>query len=73
MVSWLAAAAAMTACIISEWVHAARLRRAAHLAFGSEGSPRGWVRLAGPLRMLAAGATAWGLTTLLLLDAASPA
>lgn len=55
---------------IAEWLHARRRRRIGHLAFGSAraGRPRVWVGASGWLRAAAAGATAWGLLTLLGLD-----
>jgi Ca-activated chloride channel family protein len=52
----------------AESLHAVRVRRVAALAFGGTRQPTGWARLAPLLRIAAFGATAWGLTTLLMLD-----
>jgi Ca-activated chloride channel homolog len=49
---------------LAEVLHARRVRRLARLAFGFEGRARPWTRLAGPLRVIAAGLTAWGLASL---------
>ena len=53
---------------IGEWLHAARIRRVARLAFGVGGRPSAWVAIVPPLRICAAGAAAWGLLMLATLD-----
>ncbi|MEX0586752.1 MAG: vWA domain-containing protein, partial [Pirellulales bacterium] len=73
MVTLIAICAAVTACILSEWAHARRVRRVAHLAFGPAGRPRRWVRAAAPLRVVAVAALTWGLITLWQLDSAPEA
>jgi Ca-activated chloride channel family protein len=60
---------------LAERLHVRRCRAVARLAFGPSGSPRGWTRAVPALRVLAAGAAAWGLALLALaptepLDAA---
>ena len=52
----------------AEWLHAHRVRRLAPLAFGPSARPSSWARGAPFLRLLALGALAWGLTTLLLVE-----
>lgn len=52
---------------LAEQLHHGRVRRVALLAFGPEGRPRPWARLAPALRVLAAASLGWGLCTLLLL------
>jgi len=71
MVSLTAALLTMAASALAEWLHARRVRRVAYLAFGATERPRHWVRLAAPLRIVAAGALAWALMTLLVLDSAA--
>lgn len=64
---WSAAvAAALTA--LAEWMQARRIRRAGSLAFGPEGAPRVWTKLAAPVRILAVAALVWGLVVLLAFD-----
>jgi Ca-activated chloride channel family protein len=60
----LAAAGAMS---LAEWIHARRVRRLAPLAFGPRLRPALWTTLAPPLRIAAATALAWALTSLALL------
>lgn len=52
---------------VAEAIHAARCRTIARLAFGPRQSPRPWATVAPWLRVAAATALAWGLTTLLLI------
>ena len=52
---------------VAEAIHAARCRTIARLAFGPRQSPRPWATIAPWLRVAAAAALAWGLTTLLLI------
>jgi Ca-activated chloride channel family protein len=61
----LAAAILMTS---AELLHARRVRRMAALSFGPGRKPALWTRLAPPLRVAAAAAVAWGLTTLCFLQ-----
>jgi len=56
---------------IAESLQARRVRRIANLAFGPGGRPAAWARAAPALRVLAAAATAFGLTALLLLPPAA--
>jgi Ca-activated chloride channel family protein len=60
----IATAAACALALLGELLHARRCRRIARLAFGPRGAPRAWVRLAPLLRVVAFGATTWGLATL---------
>jgi len=64
----VAALAALVLCALAEMLHARRVRRLAVLAFGPKGKPAAWALAAPTLRVLAVGAIAWGLATLLLLD-----
>lgn len=63
--------AVMLAAGIAEWLHARRVRRLGRLPVGPVGGPRRWTRAAAPLRVLATGAMAWGLISLMQLDQAS--
>ncbi|MEN6449106.1 MAG: VWA domain-containing protein [Thermoguttaceae bacterium] len=65
--AWITAAA-VAACILSEWLHVRRTRRLAFLAFGESGRPRAWVAAAAPVRVLAVGALCWGLVVLFTSD-----
>src|SRR5262245_51346118 len=65
MVAILAMCAAMLLVTAAEVWHAHRIRTIAGLAFGAKRRPAAWVYLAAPLCVLASGATAWGLVTLL--------
>ncbi|WP_425615262.1 VWA domain-containing protein [Anatilimnocola sp. NA78] len=69
MVSLLAAAAIMVAVGLSEWLHAARVRRVAYLAFGPAGTARAWTKGVPLLRVVASGAITWGLMTLVGIGA----
>ncbi|MGE3818317.1 MAG: VWA domain-containing protein [Isosphaeraceae bacterium] len=51
----------------AEALHARRSRRLARLAFGPTTRPAPWARFAPAFRVASAAATAWGLTTLLLI------
>jgi len=51
----------------AEWLHARRVRRMAHLAFGPEGAPAAWTRAAPILRCLSLAALAFGLVVLLFV------
>jgi Ca-activated chloride channel homolog len=64
----LAAAAALALAGLAEWIHARRVRRLAALAFGPSKRPSAWARAAPFLRVAAAAALAWGVTTLLYLE-----
>lgn len=46
---------------LAERLHARRIARVAHLAFGTSGQPRSWTSAVGPIRAAAAGIAAWGL------------
>ncbi len=52
----------------AEWLHARRIRRVAHLAFGGAGRPAAWVRAVPLLRAVSLGAIAFGAMTLLRFD-----
>jgi Ca-activated chloride channel family protein len=49
---------------LGEWLHARRVARVAHLAFGPEGKPAAWTRAAPMLRVLGIMAAAWGAAVL---------
>lgn len=67
MVAELVALAAAILMTGAELLHAPRVRRMAALAFGPARRPALWTRLAPLLRVAAAAALAWGLTTLCFL------
>jgi Ca-activated chloride channel family protein len=67
MVAALVALAATILTLTAEVLHARRVRRLAALAFGPRQRPAPWTWAAPPLRVAAAAALAWGLTTLYLL------
>jgi Ca-activated chloride channel family protein len=67
MVAEAVACAVVVLAVAAEQLHARRCRRVAALAFGPTRRPAPWVWAAAPLRVLAVGALAWGLVTLLLL------
>jgi len=54
--------------LAAEFIHQLRVRRIAQLAFGPTKKPHIWSYLGVPVRIVAAGALAWGFTTLLLID-----
>lgn len=64
LIALLAAAVAAFA----ERVHARRIRRVAHLAFGPEAKPAFWVPAVPILRCVAVGAATWGALVLLSYD-----
>ncbi len=67
----LAVAAAVVAMLLvgfAEWLHARRVRAVAHLAFGPDGRPAVWARLAPAVRIAGASLLALGATLLLLFD-----
>lgn len=64
---WIAAAVALIA-LCGELLHASRVRRIAHLAFGPTRKPSWWARGAPHLRVIAAGLAAWGLATLIAIE-----
>ncbi|MBA4029545.1 MAG: hypothetical protein C0478_01300 [Planctomyces sp.] len=68
MVAEIVTAGAVLLMLFAEMMHARRVDVAAALAFGPSRRPASWVRAAAPLRIIAAGALAWGLVTLLLLQ-----
>jgi Ca-activated chloride channel family protein len=63
-----AAIAAVVLALAGELLHRRRVRRFAHLLFGPDGRPAGWVGNVPWLRALAHGALAWGLVTLLMVE-----
>lgn len=65
MLILVATSAAIVLALLGEWLHARRVRRLARLAFGPTSRPAPWVRPATALRVLACGALAWGLATLM--------
>ena len=52
---------------VAEWFHARRVRRLAALAFGPRRQAAHWTRVAPLLRVVAASAVAWALTSLYLI------
>lgn len=64
MVIELVTAGSCVVAALGELLHARRVRRVAKLAFGPGGRPAHWVRMVPLLRVLAFGALAWGLITL---------
>jgi Ca-activated chloride channel family protein len=67
MIPEIIALAALILTAAAEQLHARRTRRVAPLAFGPIRKPARWARFAPVLRVAAAAALAWGLTTLLFL------
>ena len=67
MVAELALIGAVVLAAAAEHLHFRRTRHVAALAFGPRRRPAAWAYAAPPLRVAAAGALAWGLTTLLVL------
>lgn len=68
MVEALVTAVAVVLCALGEWLHQRRVARVAVLAFGPTERPRLWARSTPLVRVLASGALAYGLTTLLLIE-----
>jgi Ca-activated chloride channel family protein len=64
----LAALATIAVVSFAEWAHARRVARVARLAFGPEGRPAAWARLAPAIRIAGAGLAAFGATLLLRFD-----
>lgn len=64
----LIALGALVAASLAEWLHARRVARVAHLAFGPSGTPSPWVRAVPYLRCLAVAAVAWGAAALAQYD-----
>ena len=64
----LAGVSVLLLAMIAEWLHARRVRRVAHLAFGPAGQPRAWVWLAPLARAGGLALMAWGMTALYLMD-----
>lgn len=62
--TWAALGIAALAAV-GEWLHARRVARLSRLAFGPHDRPRGWTRLAPPLRVLALAGVVWSLLTLM--------
>jgi Ca-activated chloride channel family protein len=54
--------------LAAEWLHARRVRRIAHLAFGPAGRPRAWTAVAPLARAGGLAMMAWGLTVLFVMD-----
>jgi Ca-activated chloride channel family protein len=67
VVALLVAGGVALLVLVGEWLHGRRVRRYARLLFGPDAGPAPWARMAPTLRVLAAGAVAWGLYTLMLL------
>jgi len=68
VVTLLIMAGALLIALVGELLHLLRVRRIAHLAFGPAAVPRHWARAAPLLRILAHGALAWGLATLMTIE-----
>lgn len=54
----------LTLAALGEWVHARRVRRARHLAFGARGEAARWTRFTPTARTLGLAAFLWGCATL---------
>jgi Ca-activated chloride channel homolog len=68
MVTLLVPLGVLLLVLLGEALHSVRCRRLAHLAFGPAGRPANWALAAPFLRIISAGALAWGLCTLLIVD-----
>ncbi|HZN37743.1 MAG TPA: vWA domain-containing protein [Planctomycetota bacterium] len=68
MVTLLATAGVLLLALVGELLHLRRVRRIARLAFGSSTTPAPWARVVPLVRVLAHGALAWGLCTLLVVE-----
>ena len=64
VVEWITLAVAVLA-LLAEWLHARRIRRVAHLAFGPSGRPADWTRVAPLVRIASLAAMTWGFSSLL--------
>lgn len=69
MIGWaeMAAVLVMAVVAVAEAIHGRRIARLSRLAFGPSRGPSPWVGLVPAARVLASGAAAWGMGTLLLL------
>ena len=72
LATWIAAGATVLV-VAAEWLHARRCRRLGRLAFGPGSQPRGWTKLAPPLRILAVTGAVWSLAVLSSLEGGSRA
>ena len=68
MVANVAAILVLLAALLAEGLHARKIRRIVHLAFGPTAQPRPWVRFVPAARATGLAAMAWGLATLYLMD-----
>lgn len=68
MVAATVAIAALLLALGGELLHRRRVRRLAHLLFGPDARPAGWVAVVPWLRALLHGGLAWGLVTLLMVE-----
>lgn len=68
MVTLIVTAGALLLALVGELLHLRRVRRVARLAFGSSAVPARWARVVPFVRVLAHGALAWGLCTLLEVE-----
>jgi Ca-activated chloride channel family protein len=68
MVTLLVTAGALLLALVGELLHLRRVRRVARLAFGASAVPARWARAVPLARVLAHGALAWGLCTLLEVE-----
>jgi len=53
---------------VGEWLHGRRVARLSRLAFGPAARPRGWTKLAAPLRVVALAGVVWSLVTLIAFN-----
>lgn len=67
MVAALIALGVLVVAVVAELLHLRRSRRIAHLAFGPNEQPRGWVYTTPWLKSIALAGLVWGLVTLYLL------
>ncbi len=68
MVAVLGAILILLFCLVAESLHAKRVRRVAHLAFGPQGKPAAPGKILPWLRPIASGLLAWGLITLISIQ-----
>jgi Ca-activated chloride channel family protein len=68
VVASVAAILVLLAVLLAEWLHARKVRRVAHLAFGPSARPQPWVSFIAPARAIGLAAITWGLVTLYQLD-----
>ena len=69
MLATLIALGVLLLVALAEWLHLRRIRRIAHLAFGTSGRPRRWTVIAPYARSIGAALCAWGLVVLLVQKA----